>query len=482
MPMKTLEPTAPLGNRVPRGTETVRRDPATPPVTTRHVPDGSGALHGRKLASSVAQLLGSHAAAAAAGVVSLPVMARNLGPANYGAFSLFVLLLGVVTYQDFLRPLLIREWSRTREADEDDELVSMASFTAGAVALLATVVGCVLLPPIAAVAFAAAAAVHALGSVDHARLAASGRVGLAGAVRNVGMACALVLAMAVSFLPEAHGDGAVHVYAWPFVLTNAAVFAVNRRLVRQPLRLRWNSAAWRRARAAWRHHRTTIGSLVGFSVATAVVVSTDRVVLEHVVDPETFGAYAACADLAVKLTVVGTALGMALYPALSQAHARDPARAARRFVRIASLVMLGWFVTTLALVAWHRQIVTLVLGERFVPGHALYAWILCGTFVHMLGFLFTPWQRARGDFGTHTRAYALAGVAMVTVGVVAIPALGAVGAVACYLTARSAEVMILCAELRRLPGDVLPRWKLAALALMVVAVGATAWFTSGGAA
>lgn len=439
-------------------------------------------LRWRRLATGVSQLLGTHAITAFVGLASIPIVARNLGPAGYGQFSLFVLLLGLVTYQDFIRPLLIREWSSSPDAADRERLTALSLVTTWVIASIAVVVGLCLLPWAAALAFALAAGAHSLASVDYARLAAAGRIGFAGAVRNVAFAAATATVAAASFVVRDHPEWLVHAYAWPFAAGNTIIFLVYRRHVGGSGGWKLDARARAAAAAAWRAHHGAITSLVGFGVATAVVVSTDRVLLEHLADDESFGAYAACADLAVKLTVVGTALGMALYPALSSSVARDPRAAARRFVHLAGLVMLGWFALVTTLVAFHREVIALVLGPAFAASHAIYAWILVGVFVHMLGFLLTPWQRARGEFGRQTRAYGVAGAAMIVVGLLAIPRFGAAGAVACYLTGRTAEILILVGEARALTRDVLPLRKLAWLAAMIACVGATAWWTSGGGA
>ena len=55
------------------------------------------------LALGTGQVLASQAALAAAGLGALPILGRELGPGAYGEFSLYVTLLGVVTYQDVAR-------------------------------------------------------------------------------------------------------------------------------------------------------------------------------------------------------------------------------------------------------------------------------------------------------------------------------------------------------------------------------------------
>lgn len=74
---------------------------------------------------------------------------------------------------------------------------------------------------------------------------------------------------------------------------------------------------------------------------------------------------------------------------------------------------------------------------------------------------------------------------MVAVGVYAIPRYGALGAIATYLTARSADLLLIAAEVARIPREILPSWRIIALgSMLVVLIGlaATQLMAAGGAA
>ncbi len=157
---------------------------------------------------------------------------------------------------------------------------------------------------------------------------------------------------------------------------------------------------------------------------------------ERFLDARDFGLYAGCADLASKLTIVGTALGTVLYPSFARSSDGSDAES-RRFVAISSRVLLVWAAVLAVLVASSGLFVELVLGAG-TAGAWICAVLFAAAFVHMLGFLVTPWQRARGEFAAQaTRSYAIAGVAMVAVGWALVPVLGIAVAVACACTARS---------------------------------------------
>lgn len=411
---------------------------------TPHRAEGTAAL-----ARRVAGVLGSHAFAAVLGVASLPVLARALGPAEYGRLSLFLTLLGVVTYQDFLRPLLVRALaSATRDEDSLRALSTCTSWILGA---SAAIVGAFLFAPAVAALFAVAVLAHALASVDYARLSLDGRVARAAFVRNVAWGLAAVAAACVAVASSAPSLVAV---AAPFCAANVAILAVYRARVGGPSTATWRGDTLRDARRAWIEHRPAILGLVGFGLANALVVSTDRLVAERFLDAREFGLYAGCADLAAKLSFVGTAIGTVLYPSFARAADGGDAEA-RRFVSISSRVLVAWAVVLVVLVACSGLVVELVLGAEYRAGAWICAALFAAAFVHMLGFLVTPWQRARGEFGAQTKSYAIAGVAMVAVGCALVPAIGVAGAVACACTARLAELQLFVREARRLPRRVL---------------------------
>jgi len=441
------------------------------PAASGEAPEGTAAL--LRGASTV---LGSHVAAALLGIASLPVLAQTLGPGPYGRFSLFLTLLGVVTYQDFLRPLLVRVFS-ARAGDEGD-LRGLSSCVAWLLASVAGAAGLVLFTPEVALLFAVAVLAHGLASVDYARLAREGRVARAALVRNCAWGAAAVCAAGLAW--QGGPSTPLFVCAAPFCAANVAILAIYRSATGARTEL-WPSApAIRGARAAWRTHRSEIAALIGFGLANALVVSVDRFVALRWLEAHEFGLYAACADLASKLAIVGTAAGTVLYPSFAR-HAGG-AHEAQRFVGLATRIMLGWGLVIALLVAAAGPLVELVLGPQYAAGRGLCAVLFAASFVHMLGFLLTPWQRARGEFAPQTRAYAAAGVCMVIVGAVLVPTIGLAGAVACACTARVAEIALLAREVRFLSSEALPRARLAALGSMAAGILALALWRFGEAA
>lgn len=426
--------------------------------------------------ANLGQLLGSHAVVAAAGLASLPILARNLGAEVYGRFSLFLLALGILSNLDPARPILVRSLSRdaaggsAARADAERLASSSAWLLTGAGALVGALVG----GPWVAVALAVAVHLHGLTAAPFAALSAEERVGVAGTIRNACWAGALGAVVVSSFAgTSSHG------WIWAFAAANGVILLLSRRAAGlrgipfRPISLR-----------ALRQVRVEARDVLGFALASAVVSSCDRFLLDGSADEATFGSYTAQYDLAIKLNILSTALCAVVYPTFSRMLVeRDEADAARRFVSMASRIAVLYFAGLLALIAFQQPVLELVLGADFLGPEAtlVYPFLLVGVFVHLFGFLVTPYQRARGDFASHRRSYAVAAGLMVVVGAVAVPRLGAAGALLTYMTGRLAEILLVVVEARRMDRAVLPGGRLVLLGAMAALLALAAWAVGPGA-
>jgi O-antigen/teichoic acid export membrane protein len=441
-------------------------------AVTRTAADLVDPSSARGLARGIGQVLASQIALALVGFSTLPILGRRLGLAEYGDFSLFVLLLGAVTYQDVARQLLIHERAKERATPEEfDALTRLSTLL---IVVLSALVGALALPPLAACGLTLCALLHGAASRDFAELSAAGRVGAVASVRNFAWAGAFAASCALSF---AFAGPAV--YVAPFVLALGATLAVYRRigLPRAPLApegsgARWWSAVsgWARLRRSehWPHYRKAGLELLGFTIASSTIAVLDRVLLERTAGADELGLYCGAADLATRVHVVSSAIAATLYPMLAAlVHQRGIEHAARRFVAIASALVSLYFLGLLAMLALDRELLALFLGPAFASSRPLFDLMLIGIFLHAFGFLLTPWQRARGDFATQRDAYVRAAVVMALVGVVAVPLYGAIGALAAYLASRIAEVQLVAVEMRRMSAAILPRRKLAAALAML---------------
>lgn len=457
---------APSPSRGPLGTGSLGAVPVA--ARAEHGPRRrSGA---RAHALNFSQLIGSHLGVALAGLASLPVLARNLGPAAYGHFSLFMTTLGVLSNLDLARPILVRDLARRNDRDLDAAR-ALAMTSALALAVVAFAVGLAVQGGVTAIALSLSVLLHGGSSAAFAELSARGQVGLAGSWRNGCWAGALAVTVALSFL-----TATPHAYIWAFVVANLAILAGYQRLVGATL----GAVVVRPRLAALRAHQRQAGDIAAFAGATAVVASADKLLLESHASADGFGHYAAQYDLATKLNIVSTALGAMLLPAFARMHEeRGAEAAATRFVRVASWIALCYFVGIAALIALNEPVARLVLGADFVSAIDLrvYVLMLVGVFIHLFGFLLTAYQRACGDFRSHRVAYIGAAALMLVVGFLVIPTHGALGAVATYLCGRVAELSLIAFEARRMSPSALPRWRLAVLATMIVSLTAFAAVT-----
>jgi len=441
-----------------------------------------GPASGGSLAGGLSQVVASQLVLVGTGLGLLPVLARNLGPQGYGAFSLYVTVLGIACNADLARPILIREYAAREGSRGDPRLAALASANAWLLALAAAIAGFFALGATCATALGLGAFLHARASRDFAELACAGRVARATSARNLAWALAALAVAGLSFAFQ----GPL-VFALPFLAAHAALSWIYRAaaLAISPRSTRAHPPLLPSPRyllrEVWPLHGRAIRDLASFSLSSGIVVSADRILLQRAAPAAVAGSYIAHSDLAIKLNAGGTALGALLYPQFARdVHERGRDAAALRFVRIAGWAACAWFALLFVLMLFDRQIVGLALGEPYLATRWVYVVTLVGIFVHLWGFLLTPWQRARGDFAAQRRAYGIAAVVMVATGLVLVPPLGLVGAVLAYFAARSAEVLLFARELHHVPRCALPRWKLATLAAMYVALISLAAFKVAG--
>lgn len=435
------------------------------------------AVKRRGLKRNFAQLLGSNALISLTGLACLPVLFRNLGAAKYGDLSLFLTALALLASLDISRPTLVREWSREGGAQQTPRLGSLVGASQLLLTPLSLLLGWIAFGPVGGIALGLATFLYVAASAPYATLAAQDRVGRAAAVRNHAWVGAFLLATGLSF-----AELPTHAVIWPFVAANLVILLVNQRLSG----CRRSVFGQRPHVATWKAFSNQSWNILGLSLATAVVVSADKLILKGNNGSEVFGHYAAQYDLAIKLNILGSALGTILLPALSRdiSH-RGFEVAAQRFVRQASWLAAGFFCLLTGLLLCSEQVLRLILGEDALQVTAVYPLFLVGVFFALFGHLITPWQRACGDFRTHRRIYGVSAGLMLVVGFVLIPKFGALGAVLTYLSARSADVMLVASEVRRIPESILPRRRimlLGSMAVLLTCLGIVKYLQLGGAA
>lgn len=441
-----------------------------PPGAFANPSPGSGAF-----VRSLGTQLGSQALLAVVGLAALPLLARNLGPLRYGNFSLAVAILGLSSQLDLVRPRFVRSFAR----DEFDleELATLWTIDLLLVTGVASLVAYFGLGVAAALPIGVAALCFAAASREFALLSARGRVGTATAIRNLGWAGATIGAVLVS-ANQPHGWA----WLWCFPAANLAIWIAYRALLDRlgETTLRLPTLAWNRA--AWQRLKHQVRDLFGHGLSVLVLGSADKLILERrSTGLDASGMYMGQYDLAVKVHVISTALGATLYPHLSRSIRREGHEvAAGKFLAFASKTAVAYFCGLALMISFHRELIEVVLGADFGGAAPLFAWMLPGVFLAHFGFLFTPWQRARGDFASQRRAYGTGAIMMIVAGMILIPRFGPSGAVATYLAARAAECLLLLGERRNLGLEHRPTTRLICAAAMTVGLFALAWYHTGG--
>jgi len=213
-----------------------------------------------------------------------------------------------------------------------------------------------------------------------------------------------------------------------------------------------------------------------FNVAAAAVSSLDKVWMRLSIDARELGQYLAQSDLALKMNMLGTALGNVLYPSLSRKIAEEGVESvAPRFARLFSGVMVVYGVLILALMIVGRTIIAWFFGDAYLSVHPIYSIILIGAYLQMIGFLLTPWQRACGEFSMSRNAYMVSLAVMVVVGAIVVPAFGMLGGAMVYLSGRTADVALLAMEWRQLWKSTVVRWSAPVAGGLLVAMSAAAF-------
>ena len=428
-----------------------------------------------KFVRSLGGQLGSQALLAAVGLASLPLLARNLGPGRYQYFSLAIAILGLTSGLDVVRPRFVRSFARG-EVDRA-ELSTLWTLDLVLVGGLATLIAVLGLGVAAALPIGIGALLFAGASREYALLSARGRVGTVTAIRNIGWALATIGAVVVT--ARMPGGWA---WLWCFPAANLAILLAYRALLAQLETPPGELPGLGFDRDACSRLAGEVRDLLGHGLSVLVLGSADKLMLEREqLAGNASGAYMGQYDLAVKVHVISTALGATLYPELSRTL-KDEGEdaAARHFLGFSAKVACAYFVGIALMILFNEPLVRIVLGAEFASSAPLLAWMLPGVFLAHFGFLFTPWQRARGDFASQRRAYGTGAAVMIVVGLIAIPRFGAAGAVATYLAARAAECLLLLGERKHLAPHHHPTARLLCAGAMAATLFALAWYRTGG--
>jgi O-antigen/teichoic acid export membrane protein len=152
----------------------------------------------------------------------------------------------------------------------------------------------------------------------------------------------------------------------------------------------------------------------------------------------------------------------------------DPATLAARWVRGLRLIFSATMVAVAVAVFLRRELVFVLLGERFAAAADPFGLLAIGFALVVLGYFCAIALYGIGDFETQRRYYMVAAVAMLLAAWPLIAAWGILGCAVLYLGARCVDVAFLHATLRRMDLEP-PAWSMAVASLLFCATMAFAW-------
>jgi O-antigen/teichoic acid export membrane protein len=359
----------------------------------------------------------------------MPVLARALGPDRFGLLGLAWTLVGYASLLDFglgraTTQVVSARLGRAGGGPGDGELAATA-WTA--LALLAAVAAAIALPLAAAAAPLARGALRLPPAlVPEAETAARWlAVALPFAVVTGGLRGLLEAAQRFDAVNALRVPMAVATYLGP--LAAAAVLPPGRALVWAVALVAgarvafaaahavacWRALPWLRARPRYdaRDARALLAAGGWMSVSNVLnplLVTLDRFALGAAASAAAVGYYTGALEVATKMQLLTGAVFPVFFPAVAQAAATAPPRAAALVSASARLVLAALAPAALALVALAPELLGAWLGAPFARGGAgALRWLAAGLLVNCVGQAAYHALQAAG----HARVTALAHLA-----------------------------------------------------------------------
>lgn len=396
----------------------------------------------RNVAASIAAV----ALTSVTGLVCLGLLARQLGPADFGRVSLILLVFNFFIFFDGARAVVVKLWHR--HPGERPGLLGTALVSAATVGIIAAAV-CMAAADLVFAEFSLAttavlglaAGLHYPGAVFWGVLDAQERVGLTALVR-AGLQAAVYLA----FVALALAAQPMVVYAAALVVMNLlqlAIFAT--------LALASGARPARPGVAVLREFLDGGLRMFAFNSFSAILTAWDRLVLARLMPVAVLGVYSLQVELGVRGRVLVNGFGRVLYPRLCRELVAAPEQVV--FARYAAVFKAGFaalFVVCLAISTWSVPLLELYAGAEYASYPFVLQVVMGMLPVNALGIIAMVAQRAVLDFSTQPKAYGFAVVLGVLTVVPLVSAWGMVGALVVYCLMRSGDVLVAGALGRRL--------------------------------
>lgn len=392
----------------------------------------------------VLKVLGSQVFLGLIGVFTLPIAARGFGVENYGIFSLFVVLLGVIYVLDLSRILAVPKLSGIKEEMLEKVLGELTNFTfinALFVAAFAGIIGSVFIGLKEGIIMSSIGFIYTITGLLFSIMSVRELIGEANIVKNVNFAIAYGLSAVNAYL-----GGTVLTSMYFFLLANLLILFLYSHIIKKNIIISFESLVKSTFDFSKlkKNEFLDVSRLLVFNLSGGILTTTDKSILKDNASSSNFGIYAGQADLALKINMISNSIGTVLFPEFSKLVKKNNTAATRNL--ICNALLLGsfiYFLTTLVLIKYSTQFVTFVLGENFLSDINYFSFFLIGVFVNYTSFLTVPLQRAYGDYKLSKNFYLISAVLVICNGLWLIPIYGEAGALICYIIPRLVDIILL---------------------------------------
>lgn len=377
------------------------------------------------------------------GILTLPIAARGFGVDNYGVFSLFVILLGVIYVFDVSRIISTTKLSCENSYVFNNELKKLINFTflnAVFVAVLACILGNLLLGFKQSIILFLIGFFYTISGLFFSILSVKEMVGNANIIKNISFAIAYCLSAGNAF-----NGGTVLVSMYFFLFANILILFLYFFLVKKNIYLSFAnlitySLDFTKLKSfEW----SNVASLALFNLSGSVLTTTDKSILKNNTSSNNFGIYAGQGDLALKINMISNAIGTALFPEFAKLVQNKKITEVRNL--ISNALLLGgfvYFVVIYTLIHFSTPIITFILGDSYLSELDLFSFFLIGVFANYTSFLTVPLQRAYGDYNLSKNFYLISATLVLCLGIFLIKNYGIVGALVCYFIPRLVDVIL----------------------------------------
>jgi PST family polysaccharide transporter len=381
------------------------------------------AAHERRLAFGTMLMGGANIVKAAVQLVSLPIVARLLGPADYGLYGLAMpaVFLMLMIADSGLGASLAREpedhvniWSSAYWFLLGSGMVLMLGLS-GSSFIVADLAHQPRLPPIM-MALSVCVIFLVLAVPGNARLTRQGRLG----VNSIGEALGNVVGAAAAIYLAWRGAG-----AWSLVAQALLTYAIRTTFIMLAAPF---VPAWHFAFADLRAHLAVGGSILGTRLADTGGRMVESTLIARLVGTYFLGAYS-FANQAPRFICesVSNALWAALYAQALQPG--NEARALRSYFMVMRVFALLVFPVVALIAVQAPQLISFLLGARWLLATTMLRVLLISYALNIAGGFGSALLYARGRSDVQLRIM-IEGVVMRIAGVALIPWLGITGMVA----------------------------------------------------